>query len=98
MYFREADLAESPGYEGIPCVYGKWCGPGCSGPGAPIDDVDACCQAHDLCYGRRGYSSCSCDRDLLNCIAPKRNIRTPKGRAAWAIWTTFKALPCRPGR
>lgn len=99
MYFREADsFREAPGYEGIPCVYGKWCGPGCSGPGAPIDDVDACCQAHDQCYGRRGYFSCSCDNELLNCIAPKRNILTPKGRAAWAVWTTFKALPCRRGR
>lgn len=79
-------------------MYGRWCGPGCSGPGAPIDDVDACCQAHDQCYGRRGYFSCSCDRELLDCIAPKRSSHTPKGRAAWAVWTTFKALPCRRSR
>ncbi|RNB55463.1 hypothetical protein EDM54_24940 [Brevibacillus borstelensis] len=25
----------------FPCFYGNWCGPGCSGPEPPIDDVDA---------------------------------------------------------
>lgn len=85
-------------YGGVPCIYGRWCGPGCSGPGAPLDDVDACCQAHDRCYSARGYSSCSCDRALLSCLAPKRDLSTPKGRAAWGIWTTFRALPCVPWR
>lgn len=80
---------------GIPCIYGRWCGPGCSGPGPPIDDVDACCQAHDQCYARRGYFNCQCDQDLLTCLAPKRDWRTKKGRNAWAIWSYFKAAPCR---
>lgn len=88
----------APALAGIPCIYGNWCGPGCSGPGAPIDDVDACCKAHDECYSRRGYSSCSCDRELLNCLAPKRGLTTSKDRAASLIWTTFKALPCVPWR
>jgi len=79
---------------GIPCMYGRWCGPWCSGPAAPIDDVDACCQVHDNCYGRRGYFACTCDRALLRCLAPKRNLRTPKGRAAWTAWSYFKAAPC----
>jgi hypothetical protein len=94
----EPTRVEGVGVDGIPCIYGRWCGPGCSGPGAPIDDVDACCQAHDRCYGTRGYSSCSCDRELLTCLAPKRDRSTPKGRAAWGIWTAFKALPCVPWR
>lgn len=27
------------------CVFSgyRWCGPGCSGPGQPINDVDSCC-------------------------------------------------------
>ena len=83
---------------GVPCVYGNWCGPGCSGPGAPIDDVDSCCRAHDLCYTARGYSSCSCDRELLRCLEGKRGIRTPRERAASAIWATFKTIPCVPWR
>src|SRR5262249_32622593 len=90
-------LAQSAGQlQGIPCVYGKWCGPGCSGPGAPVDNVDQCCQAHDQCYTDRGYFACSCDKRLLACIAPKRDMSTPKGRAAWAVWSAFRALPCNP--
>lgn len=56
--------------EGIPCIYGNWCGPGCSGPGDPISPVDACCKAHDICYGKRGYFSKSCDDELTDCLAP----------------------------
>lgn len=82
----------------VPCVYGKWCGPGCSGPGAPVDDVDRCCQAHDRCYSDRGYFACSCNQKLLACVAPKRNLHTPKGRAAWAVWGAFRKLPCNPLR
>lgn len=46
-------------------VYGNWCGPGYSGPGDPIDVVDMCCKSHDQCYDQRGYSTCSCDKELL---------------------------------
>jgi V8-like Glu-specific endopeptidase len=81
---------------GIPCVYGKWRGPGCSGPGAPVDDVDQCCQAHDHRYANRGYFACSCNRKLLSYIAPKRDMNTPKGKAAWAVWGAFRGLPCNP--
>lgn len=82
-------------YDSVPCIYGRWCGPGCSGPGAPVDDVDACCLAHDHCYSRRGYFDCECNEEVLRCVAPKRDWRTPKGRAAWAVWSAFRALPCR---
>jgi len=30
--------------------YGKWCGPGHSGPGKPKDQLDAACKRHDLRY------------------------------------------------
>jgi hypothetical protein len=53
----------------IPALYGNWCGPGASGPGAPIDDLDACCMAHDQCYDREGYLDCDCDRVLCACAA-----------------------------
>lgn len=45
------------------CVFPgyRWCGPGCSGPVAPINDVDAACKKHDLCYKRYG-DQCACDR------------------------------------
>ena len=34
------------------CVFPgyNWCGPGCNGPGAPINELDAACKAHDICY------------------------------------------------
>jgi hypothetical protein len=76
----------------VPCLYGNWCGPGCSGPGAPIDAVDACCKAHDQCYGRRGYFACSCDRELVRCLASK------PGSAAWTIRNYFDYSPCNPWR
>src|SRR6266496_3049201 len=53
------------------CMYGHWCGPNCGG-GTPINDVDECCKAHDLCYGTSGpLGPCSCDLKLIACAAPK---------------------------
>lgn len=75
--------------------YGNWCGPGYSGPKDPIDDVDSCCKAHDQCYDQRGYSACSCDKELLKCLKPKRDISTKKGAAAWVMWSYFKIAPCK---
>lgn len=46
-------------------VYGNWCGPGHSGPGAPIDDLDTACMHHDQCYSARGYFNETCDRELI---------------------------------
>ena len=45
-------------------IYGNWCGPG-HGGGDPIDVIDTACRKHDLCYARRGYFDCSCDRALI---------------------------------
>lgn len=67
----------------------KWCGPGCSGPGAPINDVDACCKAHDKCYQRFG-PSCRCDRAFLDCLRPKVNSYSQKGRQAALMYNYMK--------
>lgn len=48
----------------------KNCGPVCSGPGAPINDVDAACKAHNECYRLYG-PSCRCDQEFLNRLQPK---------------------------
>src|SRR6266852_688604 len=80
----------------LPCLYGNWCGPGCSGPDAPVDDVDECCRIHDGCYGDRGYFACSCDQELLGCVGPKMDAWTEKGLAAAAIWTYFSQSWCNP--
>jgi hypothetical protein len=74
-------LSIFPGY--------KWCRPGCSGTGAPINDVDACCKAHDLCYRRFG-PSCKCDRAFLDCLRPKVNSYSLKGRQAALMYNYMK--------
>lgn len=54
---------------GVPPVYGRWCGPGASGPGKPIDTLDSLCKAHDICYDKKGYFNRSCDSALVSGIA-----------------------------
>jgi hypothetical protein len=78
-------------------LYGNWCGPGNSGPGAPIDAVDQVCCLHDKCYTDRGYLDCSCDRDLVarmpGAIA---NANTPAAGRAFGIAAAafFAVTPC----
>jgi hypothetical protein len=78
-------------------VYGNWCGPGNSGPGAPIDRVDQVCCRHDKCYSDRGYFDCSCDRDLIAsmpaAIADPNTPALGQGVGAAAI-AVFSATPC----
>jgi len=88
--------AEASIVPAIPCLYGRWCGPGCSGPGAPVDDLDACCMAHDRCYDARGWGACSCDHGLMGCVWPKINLFTDKGRMALAVWGYFAHGWCNP--
>ncbi|KEF37951.1 Parvovirus coat protein VP1 [Schinkia azotoformans MEV2011] len=59
----------------------NWCGPGCSGPGAPINAVDAACRAHDLCY-RRNRNPCECDREFMRRLERQINLRTEEARHA----------------
>lgn len=74
--------------------WGNWCGEGCSGPSGPIDDLDACCKAHDECYDRNPLPSARCDEcdtALIACAAPHAGVFTSKGRAATAITAYFSA-------
>ncbi|WP_173917553.1 phospholipase [Halobacillus sp. Marseille-Q1614] len=65
------------------CVFPgyNWCGPGCSGPGAPINAVDAACKQHDECYLRTG-NYCACDEQFMHRLASLQNPYTPEGRHA----------------
>ena len=67
----------------------NWCGPGCNGPGAPINEVDAACKAHDDCY-RRGRHPCECDREFLNWLHHKINSDTQQGRHARLLYNYMK--------
>jgi Phospholipase A2-like domain len=69
------------------CVFPhyKWCGPGCSGPGTPINAVDAACRNHDLCYQKYG-PTCKCDRLFLRQLESTINPHTKEGRQALLIY------------
>lgn len=78
---RRAGLC-MPGY--------NWCGPGCSGPGYPTNDVDSCCMQHDICYRTYGNRRV-CDQIFLDCLHYKRNRYTKKGRDAAFFYNLIKA-------
>lgn len=86
---RQRDLF--PGF----CIFPgyKWCGPGCSGPGFPINEVDAACKAHDECYRRFG-PSCYCDQEFMHRLRHQINPYTTKGRHAQLLYNymNFKTL------
>ncbi|RLL44871.1 phospholipase [Oceanobacillus piezotolerans] len=67
----------------------NWCGPGCSGPGAPVNRVDAACRAHDLCY-RYGGNRCDCDVAFLRRLEPYIHLSTEEGRTARLIYTYMR--------
>lgn len=70
----------------------KWCGPGCSGPGTPINRVDAACKAHDECYLNYGpRSRCKCDIEFLRRLETCRNPYTKEGRQANTIYQYMRA-------
>ncbi|MGX4671000.1 phospholipase A2 family protein [Cerasibacillus sp. JNUCC 74] len=75
----------------------RWCGPGCNGPGAPINDVDALCKAHDECY-RRLRDPCKCDQEFMTKLQTKMDEKTEKGRHARMLYNYMKlqtAFTCR---
>lgn len=90
---RDPRRKRSPGF----CIFPgyRWCGPGCSGPGAPVNDVDACCMKHDLCL-RRGKPACQCDYEFMDCLRSKMNPHTQKGRHAILMYRfmQLKTLGC----
>ena len=62
----------------------KWCGPGCSGPGPPLNELDAACMMHDKCYDS-GRSRCECDREFLHRLYPLINPNSDAGRHARVV-------------
>lgn len=78
-------------------IWGNWCGPGHSGPAAPIDILDAQCKKHDLCYGSRGYFACSCDSALIaNIYANYSSMSSSAKIRAAAIVVYFTNVLCNP--
>ena len=71
----------------------NWCGPGCNGPGAPINDVDAACKAHDDCY-RSGRNACECDREFLCRLRNKIDPCTHKGKHARLLYNYMRLQSC----
>jgi hypothetical protein len=67
----------------------NWCGPGCSGPGAPINETDAACKAHDECYRKYG-PSCECDQQFLFRLRLNSNPYTQEGRHARLMYNYMK--------
>jgi hypothetical protein len=99
----ESPILRSPGHS-VPPVsaieidfYGNWCGPGNSGPGAPVDPVDQACCRHDICFCERGYDRCSCNRELIEGLSEAAfDSRTSVAGRAWAgiIIPLLLAAPC----
>ncbi|MFC0524892.1 phospholipase [Pontibacillus salicampi] len=67
----------------------RWCGPGCTGPGAPINAVDAACRAHDLCYRNEG-PSCRCDLLFIHRLERLVNEPGKEGSHARVIYHYMK--------
>lgn len=79
---RQRNFCMFPGY--------RWCGPGCSGPGAPVNAVDAACKAHDECYRRKGISHRVCDQQFMNRLQPFLQQRTEEGRHARQLYSLMR--------
>lgn len=67
----------------------RYCGPGKSGPGAPINQLDALCMQHDACYGKHG-SSPMCDEVFLRQIEALVDPYTQMGRDAQLMRLAMK--------
>nr|WP_226585647.1 phospholipase [Halobacillus litoralis] len=82
MYRKQESLRRPrfclfPGY--------KYCGPGCSGPGEPLNAVDAACKKHDECY-RYYRDYCACDEAFIRRLERLQNPYTEEGRQARVIY------------
>lgn len=67
----------------------RWCGVRCSGPGAPVNEIDACCMRHDLCL-HRGIHPCQCDHTFMECLRPKMRGHSRESRHASLMYHAFK--------
>nr|WP_083270875.1 hypothetical protein [Bacillus marinisedimentorum] len=69
------------------CLPGyRWCGPGCSGPGTPLNEVDSCCKTHDECYRAYGGPDCRCDSEFLRCLERQVTPNSRQGRDALRMY------------
>lgn len=91
----EADTA------GTYAVYGNWCGPShpvdTTKAPPPIDNLDASCMRHDLCYETKGTLNCDCDADLVGEIRADLDNKAylrPQLKYARNIHNYFQASPC----
>ncbi|PKG23880.1 Parvovirus coat protein VP1-like protein [Niallia nealsonii] len=67
----------------------RYCGPGCSRPGSPINYVDACCKRHDDCVAKFGVCT-RCDQALIQCVKAKTKQSTQEGKTARLIANFMK--------
>ncbi|MEC3883654.1 phospholipase [Halobacillus sp. HZG1] len=81
--YRRREPMRRPGF----CVFPgyKYCGPGCSEPGEPVNAVDAACKAHDECY-RYYRDYCDCDLAFINKLERLQNPYTLEGRHARTLY------------
>ena len=72
-------------------IHGHYCGPGNEG-GKPIDNVDATCQLHDVCYMMYGRDDIECDQAFLEWVndLDSNKLTTRQRVAKWAILKYFK--------
>lgn len=99
-YFNELSNQQEGGRETSfrSIGYGNWCGPGHSGPDAPINTLDSICMRHDKCYAEKGYFACSCDRALIDDIKRNRGNFHGAGENAMtvAVASYFNSNLCNP--
>lgn len=80
---------------GVP-IWGNWCGPG-HGGGKAKDTLDSLCRTHDLCYRKKGYFACSCDRAIVKGInARVHKMKRAEKRRAAVVSVYFKVSPRNP--
>lgn len=68
------------------CLPGyRYCGPGCSGPGNPINVLDAICLEHDGCI-RQTRNRWDCDQKMLAQLRPLLRLSNRIGRDARLVY------------
>lgn len=74
----------------MPCLRGyRYCGPFCSGPGRPVNILDAICMEHDTCY-RSSMSRSRCDAQFLQRMHPYVHHRGALGRDATLMYRAIQ--------
>lgn len=72
------------------CLPGyRYCGLGCSGPGAPLNKLDVYCMQHDACY-RSNTPNRRCDEAFLRNLEPYLQRSDKMGRDATLMYRVMK--------